>query len=61
MYDQERRKNSTSKQDYNQMITYNQKFMDLQDLISYTTNLYIQYWEEYLKSKPGIILLLYLK
>ena len=57
MLDQEKRNTSVLKQDFNQMISYHQKFMDLQDLISNTTNLYIQYWEEYLKAKPGIILL----
>lgn len=54
MLDQEKRNSSVLKEDFNQMICYHQKFMSLQDLITNTTNLYIQYWEEFLKAKPGI-------
>lgn len=53
MLEQEKRNASVLKQDFSQVISYTQKFMDLQDLISNTTSLYIEYWQEYLKSKPG--------
>lgn len=52
MVELEIRNSNNLRQDYNQMICSTQRFMALQDLIANTTSLYIEYWEELLKSKP---------
>ncbi len=45
---------TTNRADFNDLVVFHQKFMSLHDQISQTISLFCEYWEEYLKPKPGI-------
>ena len=47
------RTTTSSETNFANIVTFYKKYMKLHELISITTNLYSQYWYEYLKSHPG--------
>jgi len=54
MLEEEVRNTSTVNENFAKVVIFNKDYMSLHDLIEETIDLYVDYWDEYLKSYLSI-------